>query len=202
MSDKIQELTDRLYNEGLSKGKEEGEKLLKEAEEKAAGILAKAKEDAAAIIAKAEKDASALKEKTESDVKTASEQALLATKRDIENLLVNAVSAKKTESALADTAFVKEVVRTVAEKFSAAESRGLSLILPESLQKELEPWVSGELLKVLGKETKAEFSKKISGGFTIGPGDKGWFISFTDKTFRELIAEYTRPVTRKLLFGE
>ena len=28
MSDKLQELTDRLYNEGLAKGKQEGEKIL------------------------------------------------------------------------------------------------------------------------------------------------------------------------------
>ena len=30
----------------------------------------------------------------------------------------------------------------------------------------------------------------------------GWHISLTDATFRELIAAYLRPVTRKLLFGE
>ena len=49
---------------------------------------------------------------------------------------------------------------------------------------------------------QAEFSKKIAGGFTIGPKDGSYFISFTDKTFDSLIAEYLRPVTRKLLFGE
>ena len=43
--------------------------------------------------------------------------------------------------------------------------------------------------------------RKIAGGFTIGPKDGGWFVSMTDETFSKLLAEYLRPVTRKLLFG-
>ena len=41
----------------------------------------------------------------------------------------------------------------------------------------------------------------MAGGFAIGPKDGSWFVSLTDETFRALIAEYLRPVTRKLLFG-
>ena len=48
---------------------------------------------------------------------------------------------------------------------------------------------------------EAEFSKKVSGGFNIGPKDGSWYVSLSEETFRELIAEYIRPVTRKLLFG-
>ena len=39
MENKLQELTDKLYREGLSKGKEEGEALLAKAETKAAEII-------------------------------------------------------------------------------------------------------------------------------------------------------------------
>ena len=48
---------------------------------------------------------------------------------------------------------------------------------------------------------EASFSKKVAGGFRIGPKDGGYFISFTDETFNELISEYLRPATKKLLFG-
>ena len=78
----------------------------------------------------------------------------------------------------------------------------MSLVLPESLRAKLEPWVSSELASLLSVPVEAGFSKKISGGFTIGPKDGSYFISFSDTTFDELIAEYLRPVTRKLLFGE
>ena len=62
--------------------------------------------------------------------------------------------------------------------------------------------MAGELSKEIGRGIKAEFSKKIAGGFTIAPAEGGWFVSLSDGTFKELIAEYLRPVTRKLLFGE
>ena len=48
----------------------------------------------------------------------------------------------------------------------------------------------------------ANFSKKTAGGFSIGPADGGWFVNLTEENFKALLAEYLRPVTRKLLFGE
>ena len=47
MQNKLQELTDRLYNEGLSKGKQEGEELLAKAKVQAEEIVAKAQAEAA-----------------------------------------------------------------------------------------------------------------------------------------------------------
>ena len=76
------------------------------------------------------------------------------------------------------------------------------MVLPESLKAQLEPFLRNELGKVLGTGVKAEFSKKVAGGFTIGPADGSYFISLSDETFRALIGEYLRPATKKLLFGE
>ena len=201
MSNKLQELTERLYNEGLSKGKEEGELLLARAHDEADKILAEARQQAADIVAAAEKQAEDLRDKTASDLKMASAQCLQATKKDIENLLVGAVSDAPVEKSLSDPDFLKKIITSVAERFNASEATDLALVLPASLQKELEPWLKGELSNALGRELKADFSKKVAGGFSIGPKDGSWFVSLTDETFRELIAEYLRPVTRKLLFG-
>ncbi len=201
MSTKLQELTERLYQEGLSKGKEEGEQLLARAREDAARIVEDARKQAADIIADAQKQADDLRDKTSSDVKMASAQCLQATRKDIEDLLVGAVSAGSIDKNLSDPDFLKKIILAVAERFNATESADLALILPASLQQELEPWLAGELTKALGAQPKASFSKKVAGGFSIGPKDGSWFVSLTDETFQALIAEYLRPVTRKLLFG-
>lgn len=201
MQTKLQELTDKLYNEGLSKGKEEGAQILAAARQEAEEIVKAAKTQAEQIMAKAAKDAEDLKTKTASDVKMAAAQSLQAVKSDVENLAINAVCGKGVSAALAEPAFLKSIIRTVAEKFSTDEAQDLSLILPESLRAELEPFVSGELAAALKGGVQASFSKKIAGGFTIGPKDGGYFISLTDETFKALIAEYLRPVTKKILFG-
>ena len=198
--DKLQELTQKLYQEGLQKGKEEGEALLAKAREEAAEIVKKAQEEAAAIKAKAEKDAADYKVKVESDVKMASTQTVQATRAAVENLIV-AKAVEPVKGALSSEDFLKEIISAVAQKFSAQESADLSLVLPEKLQKQLEPFVKGELSKTIGKGVEASFSKKMEGGFKIGPKDGSYFISLTDEAFQALIGEYLRPVTKKILFG-
>ena len=198
---KLQELTDKLYNEGLSKGKQEGEELLAKAKVQADEMIAKAQAEAAQIIAAAQKQAEELKAKTASDVKMASSQSIAATKKDIENLVVGKMTDEAVKKTLSTPDFVKEIVKAVAEKFTTDGPADLNLILPESLKNDLEPFATQELAKILGAGVEASFSKKVSGGFKIGPKNGGWFVSFTDETFNELISEYLRPATRKILFG-
>ena len=81
MQNKLQELTDKLYNEGLSKGREEGEKVLAQAREEANALLAEAKKEAQAIVAKAEKEAQDRSHKVESDLALAARQTLSQTRQ-------------------------------------------------------------------------------------------------------------------------
>ena len=201
MQNKLQELTDKLYNEGLSKGKQEGEELLAKAKVQAEEMIAKAQAEAAQIVAAAQKQADEIKSKVASDIRMASSQSLAATRKDIESLVVGKMTGEAVKKALTSAEFVKELIKAVAEKFTTEGPVDLALILPESLQKELEPFVNNELGKILGTGVEASFSKKVSGGFKIGPKNGGYFVSFTDETFNELIAEYLRPATKKILFG-
>ena len=199
--DKLQELTQKLYEEGLAKGKQDGEALLEKAKSEAEGIVKQAQEEAEAILAKARKDAEDFKVKVEGDVKMAAQQSVQATRTDIENLVVAKVVDGTVDKALANEDYIKGIITAVAQKFSADEPADLSLVLPESLKAALEPFVKNELGKLLGKGVDATFSKKVAGGFKIGPKDGGYFVSLTDDTFKDLIGSYLRPATKKLLFG-
>ena len=202
MQNKLQELTDKLYQEGLSKGKEDGAKILSEAQAQADDIIAKAKSEAQKIVENAEKQAVDIKAKAQSDVKMASSQALQATRKDIEDILLGSTVKENVSKELSEVNLLKEILLAVAKNFTTNESVDLALVLPEKVKAEVEPWLKGELQKALGCEVKAEFSKKISGGFTIGPKDGSYFVSLTEQTFNELICEYLRPITKKILFGE
>ena len=201
MQNKLQELTDKLYKEGLSKGKQEGEEILAKAKVQADEIVAKAKAEAASIVAAANKEAEDLKTKVQGDLKMAANQSIAATKKDIETLVVTKMTETEVKTALTSADFVKEVIMSVAKGFNAEGAVDLELVLAESLKKDLEAFVSNELAKTLKGGVQATFSKKIAGGFTIGPKDGGYFISFTEDTFNALISEYLRPATKKILFG-
>ena len=201
MQNKLQELTDKLYSEGLAKGKQEGEELLAKAKVQAEEILANAQSEAERIIAAAQKQADEIKTKTASDVKMASSQSIAATKKDIETLIVGKMTGEAVKKALSSADFIKELIQAVAEKFTTEGPVDLNLVLPESLKNDLEPFATKELAKILGAGVEASFSKKVAGGFQIGPKDGGYFVSFTEETFNQLISEYLRPATKKLLFG-
>ena len=201
MQNKLQELTDKLYNEGLSKGKQEGEELLAKAKVQADDIITKAQAEAERILAAAQKQAEEIKTKTASDVKMAANQSIAATKKDIETLIVGKMTGEAVKKALSSADFIKELIQAVAEKFTTEGPVDLNLVLPESLKNDLEPVATKELAKILGAGVEASFSKKVAGGFQIGPKDGGYFVSFTEETFNQLISEYLRPATKKLLFG-
>ena len=201
MQNKLQELTDKLYNEGLSKGKQEGEELLAKAKVQADDIITKAQAEAERILAAAQKQAEEIKTKTASDVKMAASQSIAATKKDIETLIVGKMTGEAVKKALSSADFIKELIQAVAVKFTTDGPVDLNLVLPESLKNDLEPFATKELAKILGAGVEASFSKKVAGGFQIGPKDGGYFVSFTEETFNQLISEYLRPATKKLLFG-
>ena len=199
--DKLQELTQKLYEEGLAKGKEEGEAVLAQAKADAEELLKQAKAEAAAIVAKARKEAEDYKVKMEGDVKMASTQAIQATRERIENLVITRIADTEVSKALSAEEFLKGIITAVAQRFSAEEAQDVALVLPENLKEGLEPFVKNELGKLLGKGVEATFSKKVAGGFRIGPKDGSYFISLTDDSFKALIGEYLRPATKKILFG-
>jgi V/A-type H+-transporting ATPase subunit E len=203
MQDKLQELTDRLYNEGLSKGKQEGEELLQKAHAEADAILAQAKAEAERIIAQANKEAEELKTKVAADVKMAATQSIAVTKQEIEKMVVTNAAAEGVKANMGNAAFVKELISSVVKAFNPqnASPVALDFILPEALKAEVEPFVQNEIANQFKGEVKVDYSKKMNGGFKVAPKDGGYMLQFTDEEFTQLIANYLRPATKKILFG-
>jgi len=203
MSNKLQELTDKLYQEGLSKGKQEGEEMLAKAKAEAADIVAKAKKEAEQIVSNAEKEAEDLKSKIGTDLKMASSQTLAALKQQIESAVTTKAIGTPVKEAFADKDFVKNLISTVVKAFNAsnASSSDLDVILPASLKKELGEGYASQIASELGKGINIEFSKTLAGGFKIGPKEGGYQISFTDEDFSAIFCQYLRPSTKKILFG-
>ena len=203
MQDKLQELTDKLYQEGLSKGKQDGEALLKKAQGEADRIVADAKAEAERIIAQANKEAEELKTKVNADVKMAATQSIAVTKQEIEKMVVTNAAAQGVKANMGNADFVKELITSVVKAFNPQNAApvALDLILPESLKTQLEPFVNNEIANQFQGEVKVDYSKKMNGGFKVAPKDGGYMLQFTDEEFNQLIANYLRPATKKILFG-
>ena len=89
MENKIQELTDKIYREGVEKGNEEAQRLVSNAREEAAKIVEDARKEAESIVAAARKSATETAENTRSEIKLFAGQAVNALKTEITTLLTN-----------------------------------------------------------------------------------------------------------------
>ena len=98
---------------------------------------------------------------------------------------------------------MEDSITSIVTAFNPASSDpvALDVILPAEKRAELEAFAQEKLASICKAGLDIQFSKNISGGFKIGPKGEGYMISFTDKDFENIIAEYLRPKTKELLFG-
>ena len=85
---KLQELTDKLFQEGLEKGRAEAENLVAEAKSNAAKLVAEAEARAAEIVAAAETKAVDIEKNAMTEISLAGKQAVAKIKAEIESLIV------------------------------------------------------------------------------------------------------------------
>ena len=203
MDNKLQELTDKLYNEGLSKGKQEAEALKAAAAKESEQIISEARKEADRILEAARKEAEELRIRVEGDIRMASSQTISAIRQQIENIIITKAVSAGVEQNLEDPELIKTLLVTIAKAFNAADPvpAGLDVVLPASLQKELGAWFEKKAAAVMGEGVSVNFTRQIAGGFRIGPRDGGYMISFAEGDFESILTEYLRPATRKLLFG-
>ncbi|MCI1779842.1 MAG: hypothetical protein LKI53_07805 [Bacteroidales bacterium] len=204
MENKLQALTDKLYEEGLSKGKHEAEEMKAQAEKEADKIISDAKKQAGEILEKARRESTELQEKTASDIKMASGQLFTSVKQKLEQVILTKAVKEPVAAAMDNTEFMKSVLMSIISAFNPKSSQPspLNIILPEKMQSDLDSFLKNDILSICGKGTTVIFDKRINTGFKIGPGDGGYVLSFTDKDFEEIISEFLRPKTRKILFEE
>ena len=202
MENKLQALTDKLYQDGLSKGKEEGERLLQEAKAQASRIVESAQEQAKEIVEKARKEAEDLKNNTLTEIKITSRQMISTLKEEVENHLMRRSLAPALHSAMEQVEFVQLVIVKAMECFKPAGYNGLSLelLLPEDYRNRFDKFLEGQLGADLEAGLEVKFDGDLKGGFKIVNKAEGYQLSFTEEDFVALFEEYARPRIKQLLF--
>lgn len=204
MEQKIQELTNKIYQEGVEKGEQRARQLVTEAESKAAGILAEAKAQAEKILLEAQSQAAELKRNTEAELRLSGSQAISAVKQQLLEMITAKVIEGGTSGALSDPSTVKDLIQSVLQNWKASDGIApkLEVLLPANKQNEFSAAFEKGASDLLKKGIQLSFSKNIKAGFRIGPVDGSYRISLTDEDFQEFFKEYLRPRTRQYLFGE
>lgn len=201
MNEKLNIITEKLYNDGVVKAKDEAENILKKAKEQAKGIIDEANTTATEIVNTANKESENLKKKVEAELRLAGEQAIATIKQKIVSMLSDDVSKNVSKKAFDDVQFVENLILTVAEKWKNDEGvYDLNLILSEEMKKETEAFFSAKGKEFLDKGVNMTFIPTDAKGFVLTPQDGSYQINFTDEVFMNFFSDYLRGFTKKLLF--
>ena len=200
MENKLQQLTQKLYDEGLEKGRAEADKLVADAKAEARKIVAEARAEAEEIVKKAE--AKAVSKNTMTEISLAGKQAVGRIKSEIASLIIAKATARGVKEAVVDPAFIKEMLVAVAKNWNGSDSGKVELqaLLPEGERKKLDAAFEESAKELLAAGVEVGWSKEVKTGFKVGAKEGGYYISFADADIEALLAEYLRDKVFQLLF--
>ena len=201
MENKLKELTDRLYGEGLEKGRLEADRLVAEAKEKAAAILAEANAEAEQIVKKAEDKAADTEKNSMTEISLAGRQALTKIKAELAEAVIMKTTGAAVKAATMDAAFVKDMLLAMANNWTASTvDVSLKALLPEEKRAELDAVMQSSAAELAKAGIEVGYTKDIKTGFKLGEKDGGYYIAFTDESFDALLKEYLREKVSNILF--
>jgi len=200
MHNKLQELTEKIYNEGVSKGNQEAQKILDEANKKAEEIIANANKQAEGIIESAEKKSREIEKNTLSEVKIAANQAISSLKQEIVQLVNDKVINQPVSEAINQTEFLKDILKTLVDNWSQKNSFDFNVILPTNKQQELEKYLKDSTKKLVDAGVEINYSEEVSSGFQLEAKDGGYKLNFSDQDFQQFFKPFLRPKLVEFLF--
>ena len=204
MENKLQELTRKLYDEGLEKGRADADKLVADAKAEAARLVTEAKAEAEAIVKAAEAKAEDLRKNSMAEISLAGKQAVAKLKEQVAEMIIAKSTVEGVKAANLDAEFVKKMLLEVAHNWNGASSENVSLsaMLPEAAKAELDAAMEKSAKELLAAGVEVGYSKNVKSGFKVGAKNGGYYISFSDEDFNALLGEYLRDKVAALIFGK
>lgn len=196
MENKIQELTDKIYREGVEKGNEEARKIIEKAQEEAQKIVADARKEAEATLMNARKEADETAENTQSELKLFAGQAVNALKSEIATLVTNQIVNADVKAFAQDKNFLNAFIVALAQKWSVDEPIVISTAEAEQLTK----YFATKAKALLDKGVKIEQVNGLKTLFTVQPVDGSYKVNFGEEEFMNYFKDFLRPQLVEMLF--
>ena len=174
MDAKIRELTDKIFNEGVEKGKLEADRLVADAQSKSDEMLNQAKAEAERIIREAEKRSDELKKNVEAELKLYAAQTLDALKASVAN----------------------SIIRKIVENWTP----GNDVVIETADAKGLEEYFASNAKDLLNKGVTINEVAGTATNFVLKPADGSYKIQFGEEELKSFFQSFLRPRLVEMLF--
>lgn len=203
MQTKLQELTTKIYHEGVEKAEAEAAKIIQGASEEATRIVEQARQEAGTMIEAARNESEELRRNSLNELQLAARQMESELRQKIIQMIEAELIPSQTAPLFRDPVFLRELILKAAGNWNpeSGEPVSLEVLLPEDMLQQVRDFAVQGTGVILGKGVKLMPTAKSGHGFQIGPAGGGYRISFTDEDFNLFFRAYLRPRLQALLFG-
>ncbi len=206
----VQQLIDRLHQEGVSKGQTEAEALLVAARQQAAEILDKAKQEAETILANANEQAEQTRINGEGAIRLAGRDASLRLTEELREDFVRKLRSLVGHT-LKDREFLKSLILEIARhslpesqkpqplKVLVLTEREVNHESAEQVRQELDEFVRSLSGEALRDGLTFDVDEHDSAGVRVQVVDDELEIDLTTETLTELLLQHLSPRFRAIM---
>lgn len=197
MNTKLQELTEKIYREGVGKGQSEATRIVEQAKVEAAEIIANADAEAASILATANAKAEELSRNTRAELKLFSNQLVNALKTEVTDLICGGVVSDAVKAAVTDTDFMQKIMLSFVQNLA----QGQSVTIETKEAEALTDYFKAHAKHLLNQGVTISEVNNVKTQFVVTPLKGGYKLKFGEEEFIAFFKEFLRPKLVEMLFN-
>ena len=204
----VQELIDKLKNQGVSEGQRQAEEIIKEAMSKASRILSKAQAEADKLLAEGRSKLEVERKSSHEAIKTAFRDTELALRSKVREAF-SAHLKRLVSLELTDKEFIKQLVLAIvgAKASEIAQVPNVEILLPAKIfgeegKKRLQHLVLGITEDMLRQGVELKSTLDVKGGIKVRLTGKDIELDLTDEALTDLLLKYLLPRYREIVSGQ
>jgi len=191
MDVQLQELLDRIKNEGVKAAEDQAQRLRAEAQARSDEILASARKTAEKIVADARAEAARFEHNAREALRQAGRDLILSLKGRI-SALFEALVQKETRGAYTPQVLEEAVVGLV-KAWASQQAADLRLLLPAAQLAGLEKTLQSRLAAEIKKGLQIAALPGLEAGFRVGLKDGSVYFDLSDLGIAQILAEFLTP---------
>lgn len=199
MEVKLENLIEKIREEGVSEAKKAADDIIRKAKQEAAMIIQKAEQEARDKIEKANRETSQLYHTTRVSLNQAARDTILSLREELAALLDRVLKRKILQ--ILSPEVLKELLFKVIETWRPDQEVQLEVTVSGKDREKLEDLISSFFKETIRNPIDIKIGD-IEGGFRIGRKGEQVFYDFTDDSLRDILKQFLSPSLSAMLSGK
>ncbi len=198
MTERIQELIDKIKDEGIQAAEAQGREIEAQAQKRADEMIAQARKEAARIVSEAQTESQKTRDVVESALKQASRDMLLRLRKEITKTL-ESIMIKDIRESLSPEVMAELIQKIASGYLNNAQAGDIQVALSGEDLKKLEQGFLNKLERALKQPLLLRSADNIRSGFTISFDQGKSCFDFTDESLAEFLGQYLNERVAEIL---